>query len=96
MQLERDSKITYVKLKSIDVKEKKKEGAGKINFSINGIMFATDKTYSSEKELYEVLLIGNNVLCKHVFEMDLVDCEEIKSYNVWLEDDHAVIFRIDN
>jgi len=93
MELCRDSKITHVSHPNIDVKDKEHEGPCRIKFCINGIMFITEKPFDSESEFYDSLILGNDIPCKHVFEMDMIDCEEIKSYNIGLEENYVVIFK---
>ena len=97
MELNRDNRIVYTRLQSVEVKGKEKLGPSRIIFSINGIEFVTEKIFDTENEFYDnFVVLGRNVIAKHTFEMDLVDCEETKTYNIWIEDDFVVIFRMVN
>lgn len=94
MKFNRDDKITRLRLESITVKVKNPKAERCNEFSLNGIDFIANKSFEREIELFDYLLTGKEIGASHVFEDDIINPEEIKIYNLWIEGDYVMIIQL--
>ena len=91
MELSRNAKILCCVFKSVEVEKKKGENAERITFTVNGIRFTTNVLFKSERGFLDDFLHCEKITCKHCFEEDMRDVEEIKPFLVFLEGDDVMI-----
>ena len=91
MDFTRETKFGRYKLESISIKKGKNNERRKIAFNINGISFVTDLFFDSESVLFDQLNSGSHILCKHVFEDDIIDAEMKINCSIWVDDNYVYI-----
>ena len=91
MELSRNTKILRFIFESVEIEQRAKQRPERIRFRVNGITFTTEDAFNSERDFLEDFIHCEKIVCKHCFKADVVDCEVIKSYLVWVEENDVMI-----